>query len=345
MLRNHTKKLYTFLAVLVVVVFAVALVLVSRLGSSSKSVSKTGFYFDTVITITLYGTDDDAPITDCFTQAAYYENLLSAQAEGSDIDRINEADGAYVTVDEETVALIKRGIYYGDLSDGKFDITIGTLTNLWNLSELAETLNTDNNEADASVLPTEEEVAEALSHVDYHGIEIDGDRVRLTDPEAQIDLGGIAKGYIADRMKETLVAEGVTSAIINLGGDIMTVGAKPDGSDFTIGIQKPFDDEGEVIDTVRLSDRSVVTSGIYERYITVDGQIYHHILDTATGYPYDNGLYSVTILSDSSVDGDALATICIALGVEDGLALIESLDGVEAIFVTSDYEIIRSSGV
>ena len=162
----------------------------------------------------------------------------------------------------------------------------------------------------------------------------------LTDPKAAIDLGGIAKGYMADQLKEYLLAEGVTSAIINLGGNVLTVGEKPDGSSFHIGIQKPFDKQNATITSVSVKDSSVVTSGSYERYFKIDDTIYHHILNTETGFPCDNGLLSVTILSEKSIDGDVLSTACFALGLEEGQKLIESLEDIDAIFVTQDYEII-----
>ena len=146
-------------------------------------------------------------------------------------------------------------------------------------------------------------------------------------------------------MKAYLTSQGINSGFINLGGNVLTLGEKADATDYTIGIQRPFDESGNTITTVEVKDKSVVTSGIYERYYRVNGKIYHHILDVSTGYPYDNGLYSVTIISDSSMDGDALSTICFALGLDKGMELIESLDDVEAVFVTDDYEIISSSGV
>lgn len=165
----------------------------------------------------------------------------------------------------------------------------------------------------------------------------------LTDSKAKLDLGGIAKGFIADKMKAYLQSKKITSGIINLGGNVLTVGEKSDGSDYTVGIQKPFDESGEPICTVKVKDKSVVTSGIYERYYRVDGKLYHHILDTTTGYPVNNNLYSVTIISDSSCDGDALSTTCFALGIDKAKELINSLSGVEAIFVTDDYSIITTS--
>jgi thiamine biosynthesis lipoprotein len=145
-------------------------------------------------------------------------------------------------------------------------------------------------------------------------------------------------------MKDYLTSAGVNSAIINLGGNVLLIGSKPDGSDFTVGIEKPFEGTASYAATVSLSDRSVVTSGVYERYFTVDDRIYHHILDPATGFPSDTGLYSVTILSDRSVDGDALSTSCFVLGRKKGMELIESLDNTEAVFITDKNEMIYSSG-
>ena len=123
----------------------------------------------------------------------------------------------------------------------------------------------------------------------------------------------------------------------------MTLGGKPDGSSFRIGLQKPFSQSGEILGILPVSDQSIVTSGNYERYFKKDGVLYHHILDPSTGYPVQNNLYQVTIISDQSVDGDALSTTCYALGLEEGMKLIQSLDGVEAIFVTDDYTIHKSS--
>ena len=164
----------------------------------------------------------------------------------------------------------------------------------------------------------------------------------MKDPKCRIDLGGIAKGYIADRLKEYLEKEGIEHATINLGGNVLTIGTKPDGSDYKIGIQKPFAADGEVLEVLSVHDRSVVSSGDYERYFEKDGVIYHHILDPQSGWPVQNDLDQVTILSDSSADGDALSTTCYVLGLEKGMKLIQEMDDVEAIFVTKEGEIYRS---
>lgn len=312
---------------------------------TQQETSKSGFYFDTIITIQLYGTSDDTYINECFKLAKKYENLFSNKIEDSDISRINENAGQFVTVDPETVTLIEKGISYGKLSQGKFDITIGKLSELWNFSEIAKNAKDSENEVDASVLPEKEKVLTLLSHVDYNNIIIQDNQVKLTDPETKIDLGGIAKGYIADKMKVYLTEAGITSGFINLGGNVLTLGEKANGSGYNIGIQRPFSQTGESIVSVQVNDMSVVSSGVYERYYRIDGKLYHHILDTETGYPYENDLYEVTILSKDSVDGDALSTTCFALGLEKGMELIESLPDTEAIFITSKEEIHTSSGI
>ena len=148
-----------------------------------------------------------------------------------------------------------------------------------------------------------------------------------------IDLGFIAKGYIADKMKEYLLSNGVESALINLGGNVLTIGNKPDGSPYILGIQEPFSNGQSSIPNVSIRDKSLVTSGVYERYFYEKDTLYHHILDTKTGYPIDNDLLGVTILSESSMEGDAYSTICLCLGLEDGMKLIEKTEGLEALLI------------
>ena len=271
-----------------------------------------------------------------------YEHYFSNTISDSDISKINDADGDYVTVHDETIELLQKGIYYGDLSNGKFDITIGTLSNLWDFSDKA--LEKENTSS-TSLVPSDTDIKNALATVNYKNVKIDGNQAALTNADATLDLGGIAKGYIADKMKDYLNENGVTSGIINLGGNILVLGPKDDGNAYRIGIQKPFDEDGNSIASVSITDQTVVSSGVYERYFKENGVLYHHILDTSTGYPYDNHLLGVTIITEKSVDGDGLSTTCFALGLEDGMALIESLPDTEAIFITDDYELHTSSGI
>lgn len=313
--------------------FTTILLIVMLISCSSPQKSEkltvTGIYFDTVIQIDAWGTKAST-LEHCKTICEDYENLFSNKIETSEISKINASAGNPVKVSEETLELISRGIDYCELSGGKFDITIAPLSDLWNF--------TDNPKGN---LPEQSAIEEARSHVGYKTIQVDKNSctVTLNDPQAKIDLGGIAKGYIADRLKAYLKSEGVEHALINLGGNVLALGTAYDGTPFRIGIQKPFDEQNSTIDILEIEDRSVVSSGIYQRYFEKDGTIYHHILNPETGYPYSNNLLQATIISDRSMDGDALSTCCFALGLNDGSTLIESLDHVQAIFVTEDYQL------
>ena len=305
--------------------------------TADEPVTKSGFIFNTVISVSIYEKRSEELLDDCF--ATKVRGIFFQYDSDSDISKINDAGGAPVTVHDETIELLKTGIAYGDLSGGKFDITIGRLSDLWDISTKALLDQTD-----ASMIPSDADIQTALATVDYREIQIDGNTVTLQNPDTRIDLGGIAKGYIADQMKAYLNQKGITSGYINLGGNVLALGAKTDGSAYTIGIQRPFGEENEAIASVSITDQTVVSSGVYERYFEVDGTRYHHILDTATGYPYDNGLLEVTIITGASVDGDGLSTTCFSLGLEDGMALVESLDATEAIFITATMK-YTSSGM
>lgn len=307
-------------------------------SSKSQPVSGTGFYFDTVVKITLYGVTDDSLIQECFSLMADYESLLSRTREGSDVYNINHSHGKPIEVSEDTASLIKIALHYAEISDGAFDITIAPATDLWDFEGEGE-----------HALPDPEQLSKALAHVDYRNIELDGSTVTLKDPEAAIDLGGIAKGYIADRLKEFLMdgsaASGLTGGLIDLGGNLLTIGTKPDNTPWKLGIRKPFaETASELSATVTVSDLSLVTSGTYERYFEKDGTLYHHILNKETGYPANTALSSVSILSGSSVDCDALSTTCFLLGLDKGMELIESLEDTEALFIAENGDLYRSSG-
>ncbi|MCI8918620.1 MAG: FAD:protein FMN transferase [Eubacterium sp.] len=300
-------------------------------------ITQSGFYFDTIISITLYDNSKTEELEHCMELADLYERYFSAQIADSDISRINQAAGTPVKVHDETLALLEKGLYYSKLSQGKFDITIGKLTGLWDFR------------TDQADVPDQKKIAKAAAAVDYKKVQINGNEVTLADDAAAIDLGGIAKGFIADKMKEYLVSQGVTSGLINLGGNVLVIGTKENGQDaggaYKIGIQRPFDETGQPIAAVQIKDQTVVTSGVYERYFEKNGRLYHHILDVESGYPYENELFSVSIICPSSADADALSTTCFALGLDQGMELVESLENTEAVFITSDYKLHGSSGI
>lgn len=304
-------------------------------------IQRTSLFFDTYITITIYDANADESLLDgCEKLASFYELCFSPTLEGSDLYKINHSQGKPIQVHTETAELIEDALSYCSMTNGQIDISIEPVSRLWNFSSQAAA------KPGEARLPSSEAIYQALEHVDYRNVQVVGSTVALLDPDAQISLGFIAKGYIADAMKTYLLDHGVKSALINLGGNILAVGHKPSTNDaFNIGIQKPFDKTGASLLSLKLSDQSLVSSGIYERYFEVDGQLYHHILNPQTGYPIDNELYGVTILSDSSELGDALSTTCYVLGLEEGKKLIESLEGVEAVFITKNNEIIKTSGL
>lgn len=294
---------------------------------SKKDLTYTDTLFDTVISVQILDPVDEKVLKGCEKLCKEYDAKFSKSNEESEISRINNAKGKFVEVSDDTITLLKKGLYYCELSHGIFDITIGSVSDLWDFH------------AEDPKVPSRKKIRSAKGHVNYRGILIQDNRVKLTDPKARLDIGAIAKGYIADRLKEYLKKNNVKHAIINLGGNVLTIGTKTDGSKYNIGIQRPFDESGQPITSIKVADKSVVTTGTYQRYFEKNGKIYHHILDTATGYPCENDLSSVTIITDSSLTADALSTVSFLLGYEEGIKLINLLDNVDAVFITNDGEI------
>lgn len=290
--------------------------------------TETRFFFDTLITVTIYEDRQDV-LDKAIDLCAEYQERLSLNDEGSEIKLINESKGNTITVTDEMLTILNAGIKYGELTNGSFDITIKPLGELWNIGN------------DGQNIPNEKDILSSLELVDYSGIKISGNDVTLPNEDSLIDLGAISKGFIADQIKELLVNEGIKSGIINLGGNIQTIGAKPDGSAFEIGIQKPFGTSTESISSVSVIDQCVVTAGVYQRYFEDNDTIYHHILDTTTGYPVDNGLWSVTIIADDAMTADILSTVCFTMGLDQGVEYISNLDNIDAVFVTDQLEVIE----
>ena len=306
-------------------------------SSGEDFIRSTDFKLNTVVTITIYDSDDEELLTKCMSLCDKYEKIFSRTRTDSELYKLNHrelprAEGQENTylLSEELAELLSVGLTYTELSNGAFDVSLAPLTELWDFTS-----------EDPSV-PDDADIQSALSRCGAENVSLNGQKITLPSDDTAFDLGGIAKGYIADRIKDFLVSEGVKSATVNLGGNVLCIGSKPDGSPFKIGIQKPFADRNDTADVVEITGRSVVSSGIYERYFEEDGVLYHHILNPKTGYPCDNGLIAVTILSDRSVDGDALSTACFALGYEKGMEFIESIPDTEAIFITEDYELHRT---
>lgn len=304
--------------------------LIGCASENTNPISISEFKLNTIVTITIYDSQNTQLLDECMAICDRYELLFSRTNPESELYRLNHREldslnGTY-NLSSDTAALIEKGLEYSRLSDGAFDITVAPLSDLWNFT------------SSSPKVPDAGRLQSVLPLVDYKNIELRGQSFRFLQDKTALDLGAVAKGFIADEIKAYLTSQGVNSAMINLGGNVLCVGNKPDGAAFKIGIQKPFADRNETIATMEITDKSVVSSGIYERFFEENQRLYHHLLNPKTGYPYNNGLISVTIISDLSVDGDGLSTACFALGLEKGMALIESLPQTDAIFITEDYE-------
>lgn len=301
-----------------------------------EPVSVTAYKLDTIVAITAYGSVDKQVLTDALALCDTYEELFSKTKETSELYRLNAAASESALeqypVSPELGQLITEGLSYAVLSNGGFDLTIEPVSSLWDFT------------AENAVVPQAKALEDALSQVGYEKAAIADDTISFRSAGMGLDLGAIAKGYIADRMRDYLLAHNIRQGIISLGGNVLCIGSKPDGSAYQVGVRSPFADSSSTAMVLQIHNKSVVTSGIYERCFEQDGRFYHHILDPDTGYPYDNGIASVTIISDRSVAGDALSTACFALGEQEGLALIQSLPDTEAAYLMTDGRILYSDG-
>lgn len=346
-LEQHTSRKSIFHCSRLLTLLVVFVLMISTLSACKKQVAedtqtqdklaKSTFLLNTIVTITLYDNLDETVLDGALQLCADYEKVFSRTAEDSELYQLNHrllpqsTNGGY-EVSSELARLIKEGLYFSELSCGNFDVTIAPLSDLWNFS------STNPKVPDTSL------IEQALQSVDYTNVVVKDNEIFFSDDSTMLDLGAIAKGFIADRIKDYLIQNGVNSAMINLGGNVLCVGGKPDGSFFNVGIQKPFADRNETIAIMELKDYSVVSSGIYERFFEEDGLFYHHILDPHSGYPYSSDLVSVTIICKESVDGDGLSTTTFALGLDKGLELVNGLKDTYAIFITDDYQIHYSDG-
>lgn len=320
-----------------------ALPLLAVLAACSNSApgpeSQTELVLGTTVTITLY---DDAPqgiFERAFGRVQEIEEKMSVSDEDYDSTELMEVNRNAgirpVRVSEDTFHVIERGLYYGELSGGLFDISIEPLVDLWGIGTEGEQV------------PSDEEIAELLPLVDYRNVELDAEEktVFLTQEGMGLDVGGIAKGYAADEVARILRGAGIEHALLDFGGNILTVGRKPDGSEWRIGIQSPGDGRGDYLGIATSGPQTIVTSGDYERYFIEDGTRYHHIIDPRDGYPARSGLASVTVFTEHSMAADALSTSLYIMGLEAGMEFAEEQDDIEAIFVTKEQQVRLTSGL
>ncbi len=298
--------------------------------------SRSELLLGTVCRITIYDYPEDAIFEAAFDRIREIEQQMSITINDSSMSTVNVNAGLTPTaVPADTYTVVNEAVRIAELSDGAFDPSVGPLVQAWGIG------------TDFARVPDEAEIRQLLKLVDYRRITLNPDEQTIFPgiPGMVIDLGGIAKGFAADAVREVLLEHGVRSAIINLGGNVLTIGEKPGNRAFRIGIQDPDRDRGAYVMILSIRDTAVVTSGPYERYFTLKETLYHHILDTKSGYPVDSDIGSISIIAEDSFAADALSTAYYSMGIERGMALIEELDGVEAIAITENRQVIMSSGI
>ncbi|MFA5576217.1 MAG: FAD:protein FMN transferase [Tissierellaceae bacterium] len=320
---------------LAILVLALGLFLTGCTADSSQKlnyISKTDFLMDTVMTVRIYDNQKDKILDKVFERLKEIEDRMSSHIEASDVSKINDNAGIQpVTVNSDTYEVIKRAIFYAELSKGNYDPTIGSLVDLWDVK--AE-------EKERDFIPGEKEIEEARSLVGYEDLELlDNNQVYLKRKGMKLVLGSIVKGYAADEARRILIENKVEKAIVDLGGNLFIHGEKDQGVQWLIGIQDPFNPTGSYAGVVEVSDKSVVTSGDYERFFTFEGKRYNHIIDPYLGYPADNDLTGISIISDKSIDGDALSTTVFVMGLDEGMDFVNGLEDIEAIFISKDKSI------
>ena len=312
------------------------LILAGCATKASKPITKTGFALDTACTISVYDKVPSGTIEKAFAVLNNVGYRMTIDAPKGELINVNAAAAEHpVKVDPELFHVIQTALHFSRLTDGAFDLTIGPLTKLWGIGTGGKSV------------PPKAKIERALKEINYRNVVLSSadHTVFLKHRGMVIDLGAVAKGYAGDRVKSYLESAGVKHAIIDLGGNVVTIGPKPDGTPWRIGIQSPERSRGDYVGVLKVTNEAVVSSGQYERFFDYKGKRYGHILSTTTGFPVDNGVSSTTIVTSSSTDADALSTSVFALGVKRGMALINSLTGVEGIILTSNKQVYLSRGI
>ena len=357
-----TKRIFS-----VLLAAALSLSLLAGCGSTSGSTASsaadgpqrysTVFYdvFDTVTQVIAYCDSEEeftAQMDALHADLVEYNQLYDIYNDYdgvTNIKTINDNAGiAPVTVDDKILGMLELAQTMYDTTGGKLNIALGSVLNIWhNYREAALADDNDSN----NQLPTQEELDAAAQHCDIANLIIDEDAktVYLADPAMSLDVGSVGKGYAVEMVCQAAQARGLTSALVSVGGNLRAIGKKPDGSQWTGGVENPWN-ASEVYTTdslfgaaINMSDMALVTSGDYQRYFVVDGKRYHHLIDPDTLWPaaYFN---SVTVLCPDSGMADCLTTGLFCMPLEEGQKLVESLDGVEAMWCTPDQQAVASSG-
>lgn len=308
--------------------------LVSGCMLSGKPYKQTAFSLDTIIDITAYGPNAESAVTSAITEMTRLESLLSNYRDDSEISAINRnAGGAAVPISSETEQVLKQALRYATVTKGAFDPTIGPIVELWGIGKKE------------NFVPSDEEIAAALKYVDYHRLELDEVKhtARLRDKGMSIDVGGVAKGYILDRMEAVLKDQGIQSALINGGGDIRAIGKKPDGTPWRIGLQHPRQTDGIAAKISLTNWDDIETSGDYQRFFDRDGVRYHHIFDPKTGKSTRTMASASTVLRGGRED--IPSNVLMIIGKEQSLKLLQQFPGIEAIFIDYDGTVSYTPGL
>lgn len=295
----------------------------SHQEAGEVSCEKEIYAMDTIMTLTFYGDRAEETMNEAAALINRYDSLFSVTKEDSDVARINAASGAAVTVSSETYELIQKCREVSADTEGLFDISIYPLVKAWGFT-------TENQH-----VPSENERKTAMEKIDYTRIRLLENNQIQIDPDMQIDLGAAAKGYLSQKLMELCKENGVTSAIVSLGGNVQTMGTKEDGSLFRVGITDPSDG-ASLYGTMQVKDKAVITSGIYQRYFSEGGKTYHHIMDKRTGMPAENDLASVTVIAADGSTADALATALYVMGEEKAKAYQKEHPEIQLILIRKD---------
>ena len=319
-LRRMIKmKRWKWMAGICILIAAVtAAAIFSDWGRPSE---QTAFLMDTQARIVIYdGGNQEAAMEGAFSLLRKLDGMMNVHNPESELSLLNQEGERMVS--PELFSVIERGLYFSQLSGGVFDITIRPLTELWDFKQ--------------QTVPEDALIKEAMRKVDYRNVTLRTDHTVVLHNGTQLDLGGIAKGYAADQVCGYLREQGIQNALVDIGGNIKALGSGSKGDGYRIGLQNPDSQRGSYFATLSVKDASVVSSGVYERNFEKDGQRYHHIIDTRTGRPLQNGIIASTVVTESSMDADALSTIVMLLGEQEGIQLAESIPGVECILVRED---------
>lgn len=303
--------------------------------SQQVPIEKQEFIMGTIISEKVYGKNAEKAAQEVMEKFKYIEDTMTINAPGSEIDQLNaQAGKKSVQVSEDSFRVLQKAQEFAQKTQGAFDPTVGPLVKAWGIF------------TDAPRVPAAEEINQLRGLVNYRDLILDVKTrsAKLARQGQILDLGGIAKGYAGDVAIEIYKKHGIQSAFVNLGGNVVVLGKKPDGSLWRIGIQDPRDTQGKLIGIVKVADKAVVTAGDYQRYFEKDGKRYHHILDPETGYPSQSDLISVTIITDSSTDADGMDTGLFVLGREKAMEIVKNTKNMEAIMVTADKKVYATAG-